>query len=147
MNSIKALSLALGVSISYLLGLTDDPHEDSFNAAAFDLALNEHLQIKKKERATGLHVDFSDRILRNRIKTAEAALMRTVHEICGMNEFSTPGDLQTDTLNIKSDIRKLDIIREYLEDSSVILKKMFAQLPEEPERDKEDPEAPAPETK
>ena len=147
MNSIRAISLALGVSISYLLGLTDDPHEGSFNAIAFDLALNEHLQIEQ-ELNDGIHrLELPDGELKDEVKEAEENLLAVVHQICGMNERTISEDILNGSLEVKWNPRKIDIIREYLEDSSVILKKMFAQLQEEPERDKEEPETPAPETK
>ena len=121
--------------IEYFIDETEYPDIDS-------PVFIERQKIKRELRG-GIHrFELPDGELTDGVEEAEDDLLDAVHKICGMNEFTISEDILNGSLEQKWDPRKIDVIREYLQDSSVILKKMFSLF-----LDGDSPDDPAPEKK
>ena len=95
----KNIASELGVTLDYLTGRTEDP-----NAFLW-----------------GLH----DSVLEDEVDDADAELILAVHEICGMDKQAIAEVYAVGKLRQVWDPRKIDMVREYLEDSKAILQKLL----------------------
>ncbi len=98
----KAVDIAgrVGLSMDYLTGRVK--HEDEVKISIGDFNLEDQLQ------------------------EAEAALLDTVRRICGMDETNVAKPYATGKLREIWNPEKINIVREYLEDSAEIIKKLIA---------------------
>ena len=98
----KAVEIAekLGVSLDWLLGRVDSEDE--------------------------MRLSIDDSELQSRIEEAEDELLDTVHRICGMDETNTALPYMTGKLHETWNPEKIEVVREYLEESAAIIKKLIA---------------------
>jgi len=74
---LKAIAKALNTSISYLVGATDEPDENSFASLALELAFFETAR-KEIDEETRVAI----KAFLSEIKEAEKRLLKAAHEIC-----------------------------------------------------------------
>lgn len=90
----------LGVTLDYLTGITDSP---TFHV-----------------------LSLPDYALQSEIDEADNDLIFAVHKICGMDEFTISKDNATGQLTQVWNPKKIDLIREFLEDNKPTIQKLLA---------------------
>lgn len=96
----KEIADELGITMDYLTGITDAPNLRTLS--------------------------LCDSELNSAVECAEEELIDTVRRICGMNAFKIVDDYATGALKGVWNPAKIDLIREFIEDSQAVLKKMLA---------------------
>lgn len=99
---MKQIAGELGVTLDYLTGLTDDPEAQRISLNNGDLI--------------------------DTIATADDELVEAVHQICGMDKYKIAECYAAGNLIEVWNPAKIDIVREYIKDSQIVLQKMFATL-------------------
>lgn len=100
LSRAKEIADELGVTMDYLTGRTEDP------------------SVKTRS--------LLDDQLSDEVDDADAALIETVHQICGMDKDKITDDYATGTLREVWNPAKINLVREYIQDSKAVLKKMLA---------------------
>ena len=95
----KEIADEVGMTLDYLTGLTEDPGMKLLSLPDNNLSID--------------------------VELADAVLLDAVHRVCGMDEFKIADDYATGSLKKVWNPAKIDIVREYIEDSQAILIKMF----------------------
>jgi len=114
LERIFALASVLGTTPAYLLCLTDDPDLDA-----------EGLRIADKLKQ-GWHTrTIPDIVLKDAVDDAESELLDAVHRICGMNDMTISEDYLDGSLFEKWNPKKIDLVREFIEDSQPVLQKII----------------------
>lgn len=99
---MKQIAGELGVTLDYLTGLTDDPETQ--------------------------RISLNDGDLIDAVATADDELIEAVHQICGMDKYKIAECYAAGNLMEVWNPAKIDIVREYIKDSQIVLQKMFAAL-------------------
>lgn len=71
---------------------------------------------------------FASDELQEKLDSADARLIDTVHKICGMTPQMNPRTGTTSFTEENWNPAKIDLVREYIKDSQAILKKMIAAM-------------------
>ena len=106
LSRLEEIADQLGVTLDYLTGRTDAPNDSTDSLKDFEL-------------------EYA-------IEEAEEDLLDTVRKICSMNRRTIARAYATGHLREVWNPKKLEIVREYLEDSTAIIQKMISrQIAEE----------------
>lgn len=98
-DTLQRLADYFGVSVDYLMGLTKDPGAKTLS--------------------------LPDSQLSDKIDDADAELVDTVHQICGMDRYKIADDYAMGNIREIWNPAKIHLVREYIQDSQAVLKKMF----------------------
>lgn len=98
-ETLLKLSDYFGATIDYLTGLTKDPRTQTLS--------------------------LQDDQLSDEIDDADAELVDAVHQICGMDRYKIADDYAMGNLREIWNPAKIHLVREYIQDSQAVLKKMF----------------------
>lgn len=95
---LNAIASALDTSVSYLLGITDDPDDASFATTAMELAFSEYQELRG-------------------VTVAEKKLLETIKQIC---QPSPDAPLTSESLAVVTDFieRNADLLRKSMPDAS-----------------------------
>ena len=135
-EQLEKLSKALGVSVDRLI---IDPQKIAERAEQLRTKEEAMKNISNGVFAAGgssVHVNIPDMYLRDSIEEAEAELLSTVHDICGMDDDTITEDTASGAIYQKWNPQKIKIVKEYLSDGKSQIRKLIsAELPPEQEND------------
>lgn len=100
LSRLEEIADKLGVTLDYLTGRTDDPQTTSLSLQDYELE--------------------------DAIQDAEENLLETVRKICGMDIYDVAKAYATGRINEVWNPMKIEIVREYLEDSAAILRRLIS---------------------
>jgi len=123
-EQLEGIAETLGTSAAFLRGYVDNPTIDLNKIAqrAEELRISDELK-------QGIHrTSLPDYDMQMAIDDAEEELLYTVHRICGMDNTTISEDFLNGSLGAKWNPKKIDIIREFIEDCQPALQKKFASL-------------------
>lgn len=124
-EQVQKIAAALGISISYLLGVSDDPSRETFVAQAFDSAIQENL-MQKAELVRDVNENLVSKL--EAIEKAKDSHIKTVLSIC---VDSQKADAIQQAHEMELLPARIAIVTEFIEQHASTLKEMMpGMLPE-----------------
>ena len=118
-EKVKQFADALETTVEYLQGLIDDP---DFPHMDLDKIIRKAEERRKKDEGWIVEqVEFYPLEIGIEIGFADDALIRTVHQICG---------LRYDTDVTMEDVKKIELIQNFIQDNEKTLRRMMGILVE-----------------
>lgn len=127
-EQLVKLAGALDTSVDTLLDLGLDFEKIALEAEMLRAKDAANQLMREGKQIVGgpfVTVEVSDMYLRDVIEDAEAGLLRTVQEICGMDADTITEDTASGAIYEKWNPRKIEIVKEYLLDGQAQIKKII----------------------